>query len=267
MSETGIAELPAAAFSEDDLLPLSALQHLLFCERQCALIHVEGLWAENRLTVEGGHLHRKAHEGPDESRGDVRITRAMPLRSLRLGLVGKADVVEFRRCSEPGAEEPQRPGAEPGRDIWRPVPLEYKRGRPKRDRSDEVQLCAQALCLEEMLDLEIPAGEIFYGQTRRRTEVAFDAALRAETARAAARLHEIVRGGITPRARREPKCESCSLLHLCLPDALAPGRSAVRYLERSLAPPDAERWGFRNAGHRPRSRPRLPRIRGSRRPP
>ena len=205
--------------SEDDLLPLSALQHLRFCERQCALIHVEGLWAENALTVEGSHMHRKVDQGPDESRGNVRITRGVPLRSLRLGLIGKADAVEFHR---------QDGGS------WRPFPVEYKRGRPKRDRSDEVQLCAQALCLEEMLEAEVPAGALFYGQTRRRMDVAFDAGLREETEAAAVRLHELVRGGVTPRARREPKCERCSLLHLCLPDALGPGRSAVRYLERSL---------------------------------
>lgn len=206
-------------YPEDDLLPLSALQHLRFCERQCALIHVEGLWAENVLTVEGSHLHKKVDAGPEESRGDVRITRGVPLRSLRLGLIGKADAVELHRL-DGGA--------------WRPFPVEYKRGRPKRDRSDEVQLCAQALCLEEMQETPVPAGALFYGQTRRRMEVAFDAELRAETEAAAARLHELIRGGVTPRARREPKCESCSLLHLCLPDAGGSGRSAVRYLEESI---------------------------------
>lgn len=218
-------------FSEDDLLPLSALQHLLFCERQCALIHVEGVWAENRLTVEGSHLHRKVHEGPDEARGDVRTVRGMPLRSLRLGLVGQADAVEFHR-QVPGTGGVRLEGAD---GEWLPFPVEYKRGRPKRDRSDEVQLCAQALCLEEMLGVPVPRGALFYGQTRRRRDVAFDAGLRAETEEAASRLHGLIAGGVTPRAVREPKCESCSLLHLCLPEALAPGRSATRYLARSLA--------------------------------
>jgi CRISPR-associated exonuclease Cas4 len=210
-------------FSEDDLLPLSALQHLLFCERQCALIHVEQLWAENRLTVEGRHLHEKVDSGTSETRGDVRITRGVPLRCLRLGLSGKADTVEFHR---------RRP--EGGGEAWVPFPVEYKRGKPKRDRSDEVQLCAQALCLEEMLVTAVPAGALFYGSTRRRVDVAFDAELRATTERAAVRLHELVRDGITPRASRQPKCESCSLLHLCLPDASNPSRSAARYLQRSL---------------------------------
>jgi CRISPR-associated exonuclease Cas4 len=233
-------------FSEDDLLPLSALQHLLFCERQCALIHVEGLWADNRLTVEGTHLHRKVDEGPDETRGDVRIARGVPLRSLRLGLIGKADVVEFRwrgQRPEPAHRSGAGMGAAPLAELREIVrhgtaecqPVEYKRGRPKRDRSDEVQLCAQALCLEEMLEVYIPAGALFYGATRRRQEVAFDAGLRSETEAAVARLRELIAAGTTPRARREPKCESCSMLHLCLPDALGPGRSAARYLEKSLA--------------------------------
>lgn len=217
-------------YAEDDLLPLSALQHLLFCERQCALIHVEGLWADNALTVEGTHLHKKVDEGPDESRGDVRTTRAVPLRSSRLGLIGRADAVEFHRVAEGGAA-----AFGEGAGGWRPLPVEYKRGRPKRDRSDEVQLCAQALCLEEMLGTEVPAGALFYGATRRRVEVPLDAALREETAWAAARVHELVATGTTPRAARAPKCDRCSLLSLCLPDALGAGRPVARYLARALA--------------------------------
>lgn len=142
------ARLPAThMFSEDTLLPISALQHLLFCERQCALIHIEGLWAENRLTVEGQHLHRKAHEGPDETRGDLRVVRGLALRSLRLGLIGKADVVEFQ--SDERSDGPRRP-----------FPVEYKRGKPKSHEADRVQLCAQALCLEEMLAVAVPEGAI-----------------------------------------------------------------------------------------------------------
>jgi CRISPR-associated exonuclease Cas4 len=205
-------------FAEDDLLPLSALQHLLFCERQCALIHVEQQWADNRLTVEGTHLHRKADTAPGESRGDLRIARSVPLRSLRLGLIGKADVVEHHRIA----------------GAWRPFPVEYKRGRPKSHRADEVQLCAQALCLEEMLDLSIPAGALFYGETRRRQDVPFDTELRALTENSARRLHELVRSGATPRAVREPKCDSCSLVQLCMPDPANSRRSARRYLERAL---------------------------------
>ena len=207
-------------FGEDELLPLSALQHLLFCERQCALIHIEGLWADNRLTVEGEHLHQKAHDGPDETRHGVRVARGLPLRSLRLGLVGRADVVEFR-------------AAEAGMGPV-PFPVEYKRGRPKRHDADRAQLCAQALCLEEMLGVTIPSGALFYGRTRRRMDVAFDADLRTLTERAASRLHALVAGRSTPRAIREAKCESCSLLDLCMPGALSPRLSASRRTEESL---------------------------------
>jgi CRISPR-associated exonuclease Cas4 len=208
-------------YAEDDLLPISALQHLLFCERQCALIHVEQLWAENRLTVEGRQLHERADGGRPESRGGVRTARALPVRSLRLGLAGRADVVEFH--------------ADPGGGAARPFPVEYKRGRPKEHDADRVQLCAQALCLEEMLGSSVPAGALFYGATRRRLDVVFDAALRGVVESTAARLHALVASGVTPPAAREPKCDSCSLLDLCLPDAIGPRRSAGRQFDRLLA--------------------------------
>jgi CRISPR-associated exonuclease Cas4 len=206
----------SAGYAEDDLLPLSALQHLLFCQRQCALIHLEGLWAENPLTLEGRHLHERVDAGQGSMRAGVRVARGVPLRSLRLGLSGRADVVEFYQNGSA-------------------VPIEYKRGRPKRDDSDRVQLCAQALCLEEMLGASIPAGVLFYGRTRRRLEVAFDAELRERTEAAAARLHELIASGRTPRAAREPKCERCSLLHLCLPEAVNPHRTASGYFDRALS--------------------------------
>lgn len=204
-------------FTEDDLLPLSALQHLLFCERQCALIHLEQIWVDNRLTVEGTHLHEQADSGIQESRGDLRITRALPLRNLRLGLTGRSDVVEFHRLGE---------------SEWRPFPIEYKRGRPKSHRADEVQLCAQALCLEEMLGASVPEGALFYGETRHRLDVAFDAELRRTTEEAAVRLHRLIASGITPKAVREPKCEQCSLLDVCMP--AAPASSARLYIDRFL---------------------------------
>lgn len=216
----------APCFSEDALLPLSALQHLIFCERQCALIHIEQVWADNRLTVEGSHLHRRADSGLEESRGDVRVARGVPLRSMRLGLIGKADVVELHRAQGTAGEN------------WLPFPVEYKRGKPKRDRSDEVQLCAQALCLEEMLEVDITGGALFYGTTRRRHDVTFDRGLRVETETAAARLHRLIASGLTPRAVRQPKCDSCSLLHHCLPPAprLA-SRSVDMYLDAALGNP------------------------------
>jgi CRISPR-associated exonuclease Cas4 len=246
-------------FDEDDLVPLSALQHLLFCERQCALIHLENQWAENRLTALGERLHERAHqEGVTESRGSVRIARGVRLRSLRLGLAGKADVIEFHRLDADTAGEKavdagalpvgvpdvggSSSGAQPGQGaplpdapgLWRPFPVEYKRGRPKRNHCDEVQLCAQALCLEEMLGVVVPAGALFYGATRRRFDVAFDVALRSETEAAAARLHALMASGVTPRAAKEPKCDNCSLLGVCMPGATGPSRSAARYTQDAL---------------------------------
>lgn len=206
-------------FRETDLLPISALQHLLFCERQCALIHLERLWAENRLTVEGRRLHDRAHSATHESRGDVRIVRGLSLRSLRLGLAGVADVVEFHRGDS--VTKPQ------------PMPIEYKRGRPKAHDADRVQLCAQAICIEEMLDTAVPCGALFYGKTRRRQDVAFDQALKRITEQAAERLHAMIASGVTPPARREPKCDNCSLLNLCLPDSFERGRGAADYTRQA----------------------------------
>jgi CRISPR-associated exonuclease Cas4 len=216
-------------FPEDDLLPLSALQHLLFCERQCALIHLEQVWAENPLTVEGKHLHERVDEAAGESRGDLRIARGLALRSLRLGLSGKSDVVELYRAPVDDPTAAAVPGLA-GR--WRLVPVEYKRGKPKSHRADEVQLCAQGLCLEEMLGTTVERGALFYGKTRRRLEVAFDAELRRITEQAATRLHQLIASGQTPPPVREPKCDQCSLYDLCMPEA--PATSARRFLDRLI---------------------------------
>ncbi len=206
-------------YTEDDLLPLSALQHLVFCERQCALIHIEQAWDENRFTAEGRVMHERVHEAGEESRGEVKTARDLSLRSLRLGLVGKADVVEFHR--EAGG-------------IWRPFPVEHKRGKPKPDESDMVQLCAQALCLEEMLGVRVDSGAIFYGRTRRRLEVDFDGPLRRKTEKAAARLHELIESGVTPKPDYTKKCKSCSLVDLCLPQAIRKRVSVAGYVDRML---------------------------------
>lgn len=212
-------------FAEADLLPLSALQHLIFCERQCALIHVEGAWQDNALTASGSSAHERVDEAPGESRRDLRIARGLALRSLRLGLAGRADVVEFHRSEDGVAVEGRR-----GR--WRAFPVEYKRGRPKSHRADEVQLCAQALCLEEMLGGEVREGALFYGKPRRRALVVFDEELRGLVERSAVRLHELVAGGITPPAIYEKKCDSCSLFEICRPKSLS--KSAASYLARSV---------------------------------
>lgn len=225
-------------FTEDDLLPISALQHLVFCERQCALIHLERLWADSPLTVEGSDMHARVHdEDASEVRGDVRIARGIALRSFRLGLVGQADVVEFHRAKAgAGVSLPNASGA------WLPFPVEYKRGRPKRDLADRVQLCAQALCLEEMFGTRLQAGALFYGTSRRRLPVAFDEALRKFTQESTQRLHVLLAQRVTPRARREPKCKRCSLIGLCMPDAMSARRSVTRYLASAAEDP-AEQGG------------------------
>ncbi len=215
-------------YTEDDLLPISALQHLLFCERQCALIHIEQLWAENLFTAEGRIMHERVHAADRESRGDVRIEYGMPLRSLRLGLIGKADVVEFHRKPVSGKEKSA---------MWQPFPVEYKRGKPKKGNYDRVQICAQALCLEEMLNVEIPCGALFYGKTRRRQDVLFDSALRLETEDAANRLHELVKSGDTPKPEYMKKCDSCSLAAVCLPKTIGKRRSVKRYLAGVISKP------------------------------
>ena len=207
-------------YSEDDLLPLSALQHLLFCERQCAFIHIEQMWAENLFTAEGRIMHERVDSGRGESRGNVRLALGLPLRSLRLGLTGKADVVEFHR------EE-----GEAGASLWRPFPVEHKRGRPKKEAWDEVQLCAQAMCLEEMLGVEVSKGALFYGKTRRRVDVAFDADLRRETEETALKLHDLVASGRTPPPVCTPGCERCSFLESCLPHTLDRPKSVRNYLK------------------------------------
>ncbi len=189
-------------YTEEQLLPISALQHFVFCPRQCALIHIEQVWSENRFTVEGHHLHEKVHERGHESRGDVRIETGLSLRSLELGLFGMADVVEMHRQDDGSCQ---------------PFPIEYKRGKPKKDASDTVQLCAEAMCLEEMLDCHIAAGALFYGKTRRRKAVSFDDALRQLTVETARQLHDLIDAENTPPPLNEPKCQICSLKYLFMP--------------------------------------------------
>lgn len=228
--------------SEEELLPISALQHFVFCERQCALIHVERVWRDNALTLEGAHLHARVDErGPRrETRGDVIIVRGLPLRSLHLGLAGRADVVEFHRYAGDSTSVQRADGLSVAvtlaraRGLWVPLPIDYKRGKPKADLSDEIQICAQALCLEEMLGASVPRAALFYGRLQHRHDVVIDGGLRSATETAAGRLHELIRGGVTPRAVKQPKCRRCSLLESCRPEAMSRGRSARRYLAESL---------------------------------
>lgn len=214
-------------FEEEDLLPISAIQHLAFCPRQCALIHLEQVWMENRLTAEGRLLHERAHELGRERREGVLVVRALRLRSLALGLIGQADVVEFHRCTSdalPGTALPGHQG------LWRPRPVEYKRGRPKSDLVDEVQLCCQALCLEEMLGTTVLEGQIFYGVDRRRSDVVFTESLRARTKELAAQLHNLIGARAIPKPVFTAKCRNCSLVENCLPQVMSRKHKATVYL-------------------------------------
>jgi len=217
-------------YTESDLLMLSALQHLAFCERQCCLIHVEQAWSENRLTAEGRILHDRVHAEGAESRGEVYIVRGLKLRSLTLGLSGVADVVEFHRSENVGIMLPGKKG------HWQCYPVEYKRGKPKANGCDKVQLCGQAICLEEMLNTSIVNGALFYGSQHKRLEVQFDESLRNETISMSERLHVLVSKGVTPPAVYEKKCDNCSLMDICVPKA-GMGKSVEKYLEEITSPP------------------------------
>ncbi len=209
-------------YSETDLLPLSALQHYIYCPRQCALIHIEQQWVENRFTAEGRAQHERVDRREHKTRDGVRIEYAVPLRSLQLGLIGKADAIEFH----PNSKNPNPDS------LGIVYPVEHKRGRPKPSHCDWVQLCAQALCLEEMLNTEIPEGAIFYGQPRRRQVVVFDSALRAETEQTARNLHALIQSGKTPAAEyNSKKCGACSLHEICMPRK---HRTVSRYLQECL---------------------------------
>jgi CRISPR-associated exonuclease Cas4 len=203
----------AGSESEDDALPISGLQHLAFCPRQWALIHLEQVWVENVRTAEGRLLHERADLPGESRRANVRTVRGMWLRSERLRLTGRADIVEFL----------------PG-----PYPVEYKRGKSKPNDCDTVQLCAQALCLEEMLRVAIPRGAIFYGNPRRRLEIVFTSELRTRTEELAATMHRLYRSQETPAAQPGTYCRNCSLVHVCLPQATAHEEGSARWVARQL---------------------------------
>lgn len=225
MVEDTLAQVGATDAVEEDLIPLSALQHYLYCPRQCALIHVEQLWAENRFTAEGRVLHEQAHTPAAGRRRGVRTLTAVPIRSFRLGVAGVADVIELR---DEGAR-------------CRPFPLDYKRGKPKAHRADEVQLCAQAMALEEMFATEVPEGALFYGETRRRFPVRFDAELRRLTAEVAASARAMITGGRTPSPVYERrKCETCSLIEECRPKALGRAHHVALWLARMVEDSETE---------------------------
>jgi CRISPR-associated exonuclease Cas4 len=212
------------AYSEDDLVAISALQHLLFCPRQCALIHNEQSWSENRYTAEGQVLHKNAESGKSTTRNGIRITRDLPLHCLTYGLIGKADIVEFHPPPDISPNSASRTlkqwilnQKEISLEGWTILPIEYKRGQPKENNCDRVQLCAQALCLEEMLQVSVSHGYLFYGQKQHRYEVLIDDVLRKNTLDTIAQMHELIASRSTPPAEYGPKCKNCSLYDLCLP--------------------------------------------------
>lgn len=206
--------------ADADLIALSALQHYLYCPRQCALIHIEQAWAENTATAQGRVAHERVHAVESEVRRGVRSVTGMPLRSDRLGVTGIADVVELHRGPD---------------GAWRPLPVEHKRGRPKLHHADEVQLCAQAMALEEMFAVDVPEGALFYGQPRRRNIVAFDAELQTLTETTAAATRAMIAAGRTPRMRYDKKrCDACSLLDICDPRITGAAGSAAAWLEAQV---------------------------------
>ncbi len=217
-------------YTEDELLPISAVAHYVHCPRRFALLHLEQIWADNIFTAEGIVMHEKADSGENESRGNLKILRTLRLRSLRLGITGIADVVELHRreTADGGGTIPHVNG------TWLPYPVEYKRGASKNIESYQVQLCAQALCLEEMLQVSIPEGALFLGLKQHRTPVLFDVALRQATESACQAIHQLFDAEITPQALYSKRCESCSLIELCQPRTVGSGKSAHDWLDRQI---------------------------------
>jgi CRISPR-associated exonuclease Cas4 len=219
-------------YDEDSLLPLSGIQHIAFCERQWALIHIERQWLDNVRTVEGHLMHERAHDSSlYEDEGDHITARAVPLVSRRLGLFGQADVVEFWPVEASDRRGARLPGHQ---GLWLPKPVEYKRGKPKPDDRDQVQLCAQAMCLEEMLGAQITAADLYYGQPRRRQRVSLDERLRLRVTELSLRMHSLFDAGITPPASRGKHCDLCSLADVCLPSLTLSPRSAEAFVRRQV---------------------------------
>ena len=198
-------------YAEEEYLMLSGIQHFAFCRRQWALIHIEQQWAENYQTTSGEIMHKKAHdEASFEKRGELLIVRGLRIASHELGLSGQCDVVEFH-------ENPEGISLFGYHGTWSPGPVEYKHGKPKENNADELQLCAQAICLEEMLQTTISEGYLFYGENRRRVHVDFTEELRKNVRETGEEMHELFQKGYTPKVRYSKQCKACSLVDLCMP--------------------------------------------------
>lgn len=208
---------------------LSGIQHFYFCQRQWALIHIEKQWQENVRTIEGKHIHERADDPfIIETRGDIVIARSVPIVSHRIGLYGIADVVEFTKDRAFGIHLKEREG------LWRPVPVEYKRGKPKTDMRDEVQLCAQAICLEEMLKISIPKGYLFYHTIKRRTEVIFHEELRSAVQDLANSMHQCFKEMKTPKAKWGKHCSLCSMEEICQPKVTSKNKQVQDYIKKGV---------------------------------
>lgn len=215
-------------YSDGELLLLSGIQHFCFCKRQWALIHVEQQWQENLQTQEGHFIHERVDDPfLNESRGDLMISRAVPIVSYTLGLTGIADVIEYTR-SDTGMVIPGYDGR------WVLRPIEYKRGRPKIDERDEVQLCAQVMCLEEMFGVQIEEADFYYNEIRRRQTIKITKNLRLLVATRTAEMHGIFRYGITPAAERGKHCSLCSLVDICVPKLTKKKNPVSRYIGRHV---------------------------------
>ena len=214
-------------YREEDFLMLSGIQHFAFCQRQWAMIHIEQQWEENYYTVDGKIMHTNAHEKEfTEKRGNIIITRGLAIHSRELGISGTCDVVEFHK-QEQGVFLPQYEA------NYIPIPVEYKRGKPKEHNADELQLCAQAMCLEEMLVCEIPKGYLYYGETKKRQEVYFTKELREKVIEYFTKMHELFQKQYTPKVKKTKRCQSCSLKNLCLP-VIEKTVSVKTYLKKNM---------------------------------
>ena len=214
-------------YKEEDFLQLSGLQHFKFCRRRWALIHIENQWEENYRTIDGAILHQNAHDTEFlESRGDRFITRGVSIYSAELGVSGQCDVLEYHR----GSTGIPLPGRD---DLWQPFPVEYKRGKPREDTGDTLQLCGQAMCLETMLCCDIPEGALYYGEIRRRERIAFTPELRSQVRQLLEQMHDLYRRGYTPKVKPTKSCNACSMKELCLPK-LMKNRSVSAYLKAAM---------------------------------
>ena len=217
-------------YVEDQFLMLSGIQHFYFCQRQWALIHIEKQWQENVRTIEGKQIHDRVDDPYIiETRGDIVIARAVPIISNKLGLYGVADVVEFTKDEVTGIPLLGRKG------LWKPIPVEYKRGKPKPDMRDEVQLCAQGICLEEMLNISIKKGYLFYHTIKRRNAVIFDETLRNIVYNLADAMHKHFTESKTPRAKLGKHCRLCSMEEICQPKMTSKNKQVKEYIKKGIA--------------------------------